>query len=40
MFGFGKKKCVNYEERTEDYETRPVKMVQVSENVYKFVWAD
>jgi len=40
MFGLGKKKCVKDGKRPEDYETRPVKMVQISENVYKIVWAD
>jgi hypothetical protein len=36
MFGFGKKKAV----MPEDYETRPVKMVKISDNSWQFVWAD
>ncbi len=37
MFGLGKKKI---EHRPDDYETRPVKMVQISENSWQIVWAD
>ena len=36
MFGWRKKN----EAVLENNDSRPVKMVQISENVYKFVWAD
>ena len=36
MFGWTRKK----NEVVADNDNRPVKMVQVSENVYRFVWAD
>jgi hypothetical protein len=36
MFGWNRKK--NLVEENND--SRPVKMVQISENVYRFVWAD
>ena len=38
MFGLNKKK--NEVVVANNNDNRPVKMVQVSENVYKFVWAD
>ena len=36
MFGWNKRK----NKVVADNDDRPVKMVQVSENVYRFVWAD
>ena len=36
MLGWNKKKDIT----VEGNENRPVKMVQISENVYRFVWAD
>ncbi len=38
MFGWTRKK--NEVVVANNNDNRPVKMVQVSENVYKFVWAD
>ena len=37
MFGWNRKKNKVVADNNDD---RPVKMVQISENVYKFVWAD
>ena len=38
MFGWNRKK--NEVVVANNNDNRPVKMVQVSENVYRFVWAD
>ena len=38
MFGWNRKK--NEVVVANNNDNRPVKMVQISENVYRFVWAD